>query len=175
MTLGAHATSPESELVTLDTIVRNSTTELCAAYEIKTKPANETGFSADFALAGIIGFTGPIIRGTLLLAMTREGLQTSNPVPTSPPREWMGELANQLLGRIKTQLLACGVEIYVTTPIVLRGQHLAPEALRAVNPLELMTKDGPIIVWFESDAPPDLELRKAIASEAPIEGDSFIF
>jgi len=175
MSLAAVA-EPIGQPTSLDEIVRSCSNELFAAYGVvATDTVTERG-PTEFAFAAIIGFTGTPLRGTLLVTMTKATLESSNPIPGSPPREWIAELSNQLLGRVKTQLLSCGVEIYVSTPLVLRGQHLAPEALRVVSPIELNTATGPVIVWMESESPEGFQLvRQTSANDIPSEGDSFMF
>src|SRR4051812_35288989 len=74
---------------------------------------------------GVIGFVGARIRGTCLLAGTRAPLEGSCP-EGGRLRDWVGELANQLVGRLKTKLLARGVPTIVTTPAVLSGIRLEP-------------------------------------------------
>ena len=44
----------------------------------------------------------------------------------------MGELTNQLLGRIKNQLLLYKVELKVSTPLILRDTHMADLQARKV-------------------------------------------
>lgn len=79
---------------------------------------------------GIIGFTGGRVWGTLLLAMGEEALKKAMPegaeAGDSANRNWISELSNQLLGRIKNLLLRREAEVYLTMPLVLRGEHLSP-------------------------------------------------
>src|SRR5205809_4308547 len=51
-------------------------------------------------LTAVIGFTGPGLRGTCILASTEQPLSRSNPVSGSL-RDWIAELSNQLIGRVK--------------------------------------------------------------------------
>src|SRR5262249_12789054 len=113
--------------------------------------------SPDFLLCSVIGFSGKDIRGTLVMALTDRLPGLSNPVqnqmrsaagdPTN--RDWVGELSNQLLGRVKIELLRCGVEIYLNLPAVLRGKHLAPLPRHELKPLKFSLQGGAIAVWIE--------------------------
>jgi CheY-specific phosphatase CheX len=166
----------DGEPTTLDEIARACTKELLEAYGVAARPAEDAGnLGASLGFAGIIGFTGPVLRGTLLIATTNTALERSNPAPTSPTREWMAELANQLLGRIKNQLLACEVEIHLTTPLVLRGQHLSIEALRKVSPIEMITDEGPILVVLETESAGTLELVRRRDIQVGSEGDCLMW
>jgi CheY-specific phosphatase CheX len=174
--LGGNAGVREGERTTLDEIARICTKELLEAYGVVARPvqnARDLGVSLGFA--GIIGFTGPLLRGTLLIATTNKTLERSNPAPTSPTREWMAELANQLLGRIKNQLFTCEIEIHLTTPLVLRGQHLSIEALRKVCPIEMVTDGGPILVVLETEPAGTLELVRRRDIQIGTEGDSLLW
>ena len=167
-----------SEPTSLVEIIRTSTKELLDAYGVSSRLVEYTGTPAtEFALAfaAVIGFTGEALRGTLLITTTITTLERSNPVPGSPVREWIAELANQLLGRIKNQLLSCDVEINLTTPLVLRGQHLSVESLRDSRPIEMETDGGPIFVWLENEGIEGLVLVRRPKLNAKVEGDSFLF
>jgi CheY-specific phosphatase CheX len=174
--LGEDASDRAGERTTLDEIARTCTKELLEAYGVAAGPVqNAGGLEASLGFAGVIGFTGPALRGTLLIATTNRTLERSNPAPTSPPREWMAELANQLLGRIKNQLLTCEIEIHLTTPLVLRGQHLSIEALRKVSPIEMVTDEGPILVVLETEPAGTLELVRRRDIQVGAEGDSLLW
>src|SRR4030095_1473049 len=98
--------------------------ELFSRYGVAVHRATEDDqpVSPDFLLCSVIGFTGRDVRGTLVLALTEELSGSSNPIAgahasarsdRATQRDWVGELSNQLLGRIKIELLKCGVEIYL--------------------------------------------------------------
>jgi CheY-specific phosphatase CheX len=78
-----------------------------------------------------IGFAGPELRGALVLISTRKLVRFALPPEvqdrTSDEQlaDWMGELSNQLLGRIKNKLIAFGVTLSMGTPAVMLGLDLA--------------------------------------------------
>ena len=89
-------------------------------------PANTT--SATVGMAGVIGFTHEQVRGTLMIATSQKVLsssQTSSGAATPSQRDWISELANQLLGRMKNQLVRRGIELKMTTPVSIRGEQLS--------------------------------------------------
>ncbi len=131
---------------------------------------------------GLIGFTGDLMRGTLLLSIGDTSLEASLPegiVPNSESkRDWISELSNQLLGRIKNQLLRRGAEIYLTMPLVLRGEHLSPLPRKHCNRVCFDTPTGQIQVWVDCEYAegyqiPDEDLPGA--GELPSEGDALLF
>jgi hypothetical protein len=136
-----------------------------------TRPLDE-----GIVLTGVIGFSGPGIRGTCILASTEGPLQRSNPTSGSQ-RDWIAELVNQLVGRVKNHLLRRGADVYVTTPVVMRGEHLAPLPRFVLKPQAFTTTEGGrIFLWVEVEATPDFHLSTISESEAPAaEGDALLF
>jgi len=163
--------------------------ELFARYGVSVRRADDTDqpVSPDFLLCSVIGFTGRDVRGTLVLALTEELSGLSN--PTSAPaaeagprgtnttqRDWVGELSNQLLGRIKIELLRRGVEIYLNLPAVLLGQHLAPLPRSQLKPLKFALANGAAAVWIELDARPGFTIDAGEAGDqGPGAGDALLF
>jgi hypothetical protein len=129
-----------------------------------------------FVLSGIIGFAGSDMRGTLLLAMTRGLLEDLSPSADSM-RDWIAELANQLLGRFKNQLLRFGTEIYAATPSVLRGELLTPVLpLGALAGHRFESARGTACVWLDMVIRDGFSLPAPVAGDvAPAEGDSLFF
>lgn len=147
---------------------------LFEAYGVSLRAIDpHTAIDQNALLSGVIGFSGPSIRGTCILAATSKPIMESNPVGSSP-RDWIAELANQLIGRIKNRLLEEGVEVYVTTPVVLRGEHLAPMPRLALLPQLFTTEGGNVFVWIEVETDPDFELAPRCAPAAR-EGEALLF
>ena len=78
-------------------------------------------------------------------------------------RDWVGELTNQLVGRLKSKLLARGIEIALTTPIVLSGVRLKPLPRGRLEPAVMHAKSGPILIWTEVESDADF----AFGAEQP--------
>jgi CheY-specific phosphatase CheX len=72
-------------------------------------------------LISTIGFSSETLGGSLLLAITNDLLVKTSPAPDVNLADWCGELANQLLGRLKNQLLKYGVVVNLALPVVLSG------------------------------------------------------
>ena len=131
---------------------------------------------------GLIGFTGDLMRGTLLLSIGDESLEASLPegitVSAESSRDWISELSNQLLGRIKNLLLRRGAEVYLTMPLVLRGEHLSPLPRKHCNRVCFDSPTGQIQVWVDCEYAegyliPDEDLPGA--GDLPSEGDTLLF
>jgi CheY-specific phosphatase CheX len=79
----------------------------------------------------LIGFGGQHLRGMLAVQCAPEFLQSSHPsvamgMPVSDAdiEDWLGEIANQVLGRFKNLLLAYDVKLELSTPSVVSGKSL---------------------------------------------------
>jgi CheY-specific phosphatase CheX len=161
-------------------IINQLATESCRAlfeaYGVGLDPSdNLRNLPSEVLLCGIIGFTGDKVRGSLLLGLTDEPIQRSNPTETAP-RDWVAELANQLAGRLKNRLLAYGTEIYISVPVVLRGEHIAPVPRRTLDPCALTPGNGAVYVWAEVEVADDYTLpTEPLEEQGAEEGSSFLF
>ncbi len=137
--------------------------ELFHAYGVDLGPATHAwGATNDRLLSGVIGFVGRGVRGTCLLA-GHDGPLTHSCPEGGRLRDWVGELANQLVGRLKSKLLARGVEIAVTTPIVLSGVRLQPLPRGRLEPTVFDSPWGAVLVWTEVE----IDNEFALGSEHP--------
>lgn len=126
---------------------------------------------------GVIGFSGDEMRGTMLLATSKEPLGRTSPSTDASLREWVAELTNQLLGRIKNRMFSHGVQLHMSTPVVLRGMHISP-VCRSVElvPFYFTCDGGIVCVWFDAELKPDLDLTKTEGTtEVAAEGTGFFF
>jgi hypothetical protein len=159
----------------VDEIAHEACASLFQAYGVPLETVPASGAAAP-ALSAVIGFSGPGIRGTCILAASDSPIEKSNPIGGSP-RAWIAELSNQLVGRIKNKLLAHGAEVYITTPVVLRGELLAPlDGKNTLPPRTFASAGGSVFVWIELETDPTLVLtlrpRAEVAAE---EGDALMF
>jgi hypothetical protein len=151
---------------------------LFLAYDVSLEPADLAGYRQmpELTLLSIIGFSGRGICGSLVLGATPEPLQRSNP-SQSTDRDWIAELANQLLGRIKNRVMRSGIEFYAMPPSVVSGHHLAPVTSEPdFRPWLFATRGGIVCLWIEVSAEPELELNQTLlTADIPNEGDVLLF
>jgi hypothetical protein len=162
----------------LDRAVAENCFKLFADYELKIR-AREPGDAVHverFLMCGIIGFTSKKMRGVLALATTKEPLELTNHTTTTH-RDWICELANQLLGRVKNQMLLRGVEIVPSTPIALRGDHLSPVTQQGLVSELFTAERGLVCVWMDCEFDDDYVLPEAGECATPPvpEGDLLLF
>ena len=163
-------------------IVNNIASEACISlfhdYTLSLERADISGEdgSRELVYCAVIGFSSEQMRGTLLLATSSEPLGRTAPVANSSLREWIAELANQLLGRIKSRLAERGVLLAISTPVVLRGSHLRPLTTQQVTPLTFVCDGGCVCVWVDSVLAPELDLNH-VQTDCQVmgEGEAMLF
>ena len=133
--------------------------ELFEAYGVGLKPTVSSPHDlAEVLYCGVMGFVGQGVRGSCLLAASQAPLEASRPAE-GPVRDWIGELTNQLVGRMKAKLLLRGAGVVMTTPIVLRGEHLAPLPRKNMPPIAFAAQSGLVLLWVELEVDDDFVLK----------------
>lgn len=134
--------------------------------------------------AAVIGFSGETVKGSLGLAVGPELLEYAHArlmgrAPNAHESDdFLSELSNQLLGRIKTVFLRYGVEIYLSTPMVLRGINISvsPAPQRSISAKHFSTFVGPVSVWIDAQYAEGLEVEEVEQEEdAMVEGELMFF
>lgn len=143
-------------------LLRGSTLEIFAHYGVALTPS---GSSRALSIeghdtVGVIGFHGVGLRGTLVIA-TSTGLVArtcpdtgGHPIPERDRvRDWIGELANLVLGRIKVELGRYGVSMGLSTPVAFTGEHLRLGAVRAsrTQSWDFTSEAGDVRAWLETE------------------------
>jgi hypothetical protein len=164
----------------IDDLVYDCCKELFSAYQLDVAPRRRSDFPAtgELSLCGVMGFGGKSLRGALVLATTREPLEHTNPGGFTSQRDWVCELSNQLMGRVKNRLLAVGVEIHLATPAGLSGDNLCPSPSKLRAPQVFAAANGFICVWIDCEYAAGFELptTQLEGYEPPIaEGETLLF
>jgi CheY-specific phosphatase CheX len=144
--------------------------ELMQAYGVDLTPGNGWGDSDEVMFSGVMGFVGDSVRGTCLLAAPQGAVEAAAPKDAGA-RDWVGELANQLVGRLKAKLMARSVTIALSTPVVLRGVKLSPLPRTDVEPVVFQSPQGKVLVWLEVEIEDGFHLgeeRALLASEGEL-------
>lgn len=161
----------------MDLMAERATPEIFGAYGLDLIRADVEQTPGDVTLCGIIGFSGPGVRGTCTLATTAGPLDATN-IAKSPHRDWIAELTNQIMGRIKALLLAREVEVYITTPVVMRGERLAPVTRGDSRPTAFHNDEhGSVFVWTEIETAPEISIAVDADEGAvtPLDADAVLF
>lgn len=118
-----------------------------------------------------IGFDGPGMGGHVVLGATPTLLSRSRPVASGEP-DWLAELTNQLMGRVKNEMLRAGIQLQQGLPAVIAADDRGAEGADLlqwifvadsgviavgiqVQIAEAVVPDPDLINW---DVPPEGEL-----------------
>ena len=131
-------------------------------------------------LIAMIGFSSNALSGSLLMALPNEILERTLPAPDSNLADWGGELANQLLGRLKNQLLHYQVAINLSLPVVVTGGGFSlPAKTRMVTRyMSFVSEVGRMFVRMEMEILPNVELvreQQKSAEAGMDEGELLLF
>jgi len=165
-----------SELeIQVSALGRDACNELFGAYGVTLAETKKSWETADERLlSGSMGFVGQKVRGTCLLATTEKSLSASCPTQ-GKLRDWIGELTNQFVGRLKTKLLAAGVEVFVTTPIVLAGVRIQPLPRGRLEPTVFSSPSDEVLAWVEVEADDGFVLGSLHPGRSRLEGEVILF
>jgi CheY-specific phosphatase CheX len=154
----------------IDTIVTSCARELFALHDTQLTAAAEVHEPHDYVT--VIGFYGESMRGALGLGIDRRivvrMLEQYADVTHFPvgAEDFVGEAANQLLGRVKNRLLRYGVEFGIALPMVLRGIEVQlAKSASEVWPYRFSTSEGAITVWFDARIEAGLVLEHVEGSD----------
>jgi CheY-specific phosphatase CheX len=134
-------------------------------------------------LAACIGLSGTTVRGALVVVARPTFFKATYPPELGVPRsdddvaDWGGEVANQLLGRIKNRLSTYGLDFTTSTPTVVRGDRLQlriDESNTIRRPLTIRAERVDIHFEIERDDDQALLANGATGSATP-EGHAFLF
>jgi hypothetical protein len=149
---------------------------LFADYGVTTEPsafpmALETLLPNQF---GRVAFIGDGIEGAIVLGASSGPLGRCRP-DVAAPDDWIAELTNQLMGRIKNQMLRAGIQLQQALPAVLSGGALRTLS-SDLRPWILVAADGVVGVGIKIDVPaPILPDASLLNWDVPPEGELLLF
>jgi hypothetical protein len=130
-------------------------------------------------LISTIGFSSPTLSGSLLLAVPNSVLQQTLPAPDANLADWSGELANQLLGRLKNQLLNYQVAITLALPVVVSGGEfsLPAKTRRMTRHCSFVSEWGRLFIRTEVEISPSVELvrQTSVGQTASMDEGELLF
>ena len=157
----------------LDEFLRDKTRQLFADYALDLVDG-EAAEAAGESLVGVIGMVGEhlsatvaIAAGAAVLDATRQGVESSG-------ADWIGELANQLIGRFKNELGRWGVATSIGTPVTVTGSAIGLRAGPDLSRFVFDSAHGPVHVWLKAEALRPFTLV-AQATECLGEGELCLF
>ncbi len=131
-----------------------------------------------YDVVAVIGFSGEGFAGALGFATERSLIEAAyGECDTLLADSWLGEVANQLLGRTKNAFLAYGIEIRLAIPMVLHGLKIqARIAETNGSQFQFTSASGRACVWVDANWNTRQKVQPADTEQhAKAEGDIVIF
>ena len=138
-------------------------------------------------LAAFIGFSGDEMRGSItidlpspLVAQVHPAASAGRTLDKDELCDWAGELANQLLGRLKNSLTCYSVLLQLSTPSCVWGRMSHGTKLPPQGSIELHLSTGQeiVIVYFDAEMLKPIDFSNPSAGagqESQAEGDMLFF
>lgn len=175
----------EESLARIDSYLSGSALDLFEAQGLRLEARTASTAELSEPLASSIGFTSDNMKGVLVLVMEKALVLASLPANLRAKHyddellaDWVGELSNQLLGRLKTRFIASGIQIALSTPIVFVGREMR----HFFRPSPIQRKlgfggKGEAVVEFLANYERDFEIAKGEgpAEQGPPEGEVLFF
>jgi chemotaxis protein CheX len=178
-------TMKEEDRAVINAMIVDMCREMFAANGESLAELDDPGTDAerDGLLAASIGLSGHSVRGAMVVVARPAFFFSTYPVELGTPGtgeifDWAGEVANQLLGRLKNRLGRYGVDFTLSTPTVVRGDRLrlrtGDQSATLRRPLHI--RDERVDIHFEIERDDDQPLLSngPPASASP-EGDALLF
>lgn len=133
----------------------------------------------ELALAATIGFVSEYARGTLTLVPDPRLITRSHPIAKEDVlsaeqcTDWLGEMANQILGRCKNRLVAYGITLLCDTPLSVSGSVRLGTRTRRATAINMRCGEDPMRMWWDVDVDPALVLGSG--ESAHQEGELCLF
>ncbi|HVV53238.1 MAG TPA: chemotaxis protein CheX [Polyangia bacterium] len=144
----------------------------------------EEAAAATHDVAGFIGLSGGV-RGSLMISSATELFRGSYPstiggAPEPPDLlDWAGEMANQLLGRVKRRFCERGADFQISTPTAVRGRFLVGRSPAREGVCDLAFVVGGNVVAVSFEVCPDPSGKVFADAAQPIgcapEGEMVLF
>lgn len=119
----------ESHREVLAPLLSTAVEGVFAAYGEESREAKSTGHGHD--IVAVVGFASEKLKGGVALGICADLARRIAPSPTTELADWTGEICNQILGRIRNQLLRYDVDLGIGTPVVLAGVGIDIKPSRA--------------------------------------------
>lgn len=166
----------------LDTMIQGSAVDLFHSCGLAVAPVERSQQRSEQIqtpeLGGMISFVGRGFTGTLTVGVTPAVFALIKQDPTRPysGRDWVREMTNQLLGRIKSRLLQFHVTLQSGLPTVMGRDAIERQRARGglFATYIFRTLRGDVIVTLSGEIDPGVFVYTGVTNVAT-EGDVILF
>lgn len=160
----------------LSEVVGECVEKVFEAYDTVLESASEV--VAGHEVVAVIGYAADEVRGGLALGISKALAEKTMPTPDTPLYDWAGELANQILGRVRNKMLAYKLDIQISTPVVLHGLgvQVAPPGHQGVKVASYQSGGETVQVLLEARFEEDFVLPEKDEEDGVVdEGEMLLF
>jgi len=165
-------------LASIDAMAVAAAARLFEAYGIAIVE-DRPGASASLGVAPLvsaIGFSSEGLSGALILALPQTVLERTLPAEGANLADWSRELANQLLGRFKNQLIRHGLYVSMGLPVVFPGDlAVVPTSRARSRHYVFSSAAGPVSLRLDMDLGSSLKLEPEATATVIQEGEQLFF
>jgi CheY-specific phosphatase CheX len=147
-----------------------------------TRSPSEGSVAPARQLVSVIGFSGSQAKGALMLRAPISFFVDTHPfakkgaeLPYEELTDWAGELANQLLGRLKNKVVAQGVSFDLSTPTTISGENMLDAGPPRDDLTTIRMTFGRIQVRLDFALRPGVEVQASPSSTSVSEGEAMLF
>ncbi len=168
----------ETSLKILNRHFREAAQELLEHYNVEVDNSNPQ--SGVIELVATLGFASDGVAGAIALCTsTRCAEYLVKTIAGKNGHDWLGELANQLLGRLKRRCANHGVTFAMGVPVLFKGERIAMarnlDLSRSIQ-LVFQTPEGSLEAWLDFKSAASIEfLAEPMQNNAPSEGEILLF
>ena len=169
----------------LDTMIQGSAVDLFHSCGLAVAPVARSQVRSDVLqtpeLGGIISFVGRGFTGTLTVGISPAvfALIKQDPMRPYTGRDWVREMTNQLLGRIKSRLLQFHITLQAGLPTVMGSDAIERQRARGglFSAYKFRTLRGDVLVTLSGDIDPGIFVYTGAAPATGVatEGDVILF
>lgn len=102
-----------------------------------TRAEQDAAVSESDGVVSFVGFAGDTIKGNLVIVASEAVFLAAYPLDEEPDKQdlldWAGEMANQLIGRVKNMCIERGVDFALSAPAAMSGNNLECGAQNAAH------------------------------------------
>lgn len=167
---------PEENNRVLSEVVNECVVKVFEAYDTTLESANVGGPGHE--VVAVIGYAADEVRGGLALGISKNLAQKTMPTAETPLYDWAGELANQILGRVRNKMLAYQIDVQISTPVVLHGLgvQVAPPGHNGVKVASYRSGEDVVQVLLEARFEEGFELPERNEEDGTVdEGEMLLF
>ena len=180
---------PQRLVVTLEQCIKDFFVDTIGS-SATLNTIREISATSGNAVVGFLGYADLNVKGSLVIVSRPETLKASHPmtalgadVSEADQLDWLGEMANQVLGRLKNGMLPFGLSLNLATPSIVQGSDLrlastdgSESILRAARTESGLTFGFALNVAFASGFDPTSIDRVEPSNKlAKKEGEGFVF